>query len=127
MKGPNPGSPLDPSPAQRREELADERDRVADARDNAADRRDDAANLRDRYADELELVVDVSSLRGTQVHGPWGYRFGAVEHGPAGAIRAQVIDADGHEVVWAKGDTKADVLRDASRKLHEHESTLDKS
>jgi hypothetical protein len=109
----------------RRDELADKRDRIADLRDDAADVRDDLADKRDRSS-EGALAFDVDSLRCAQVAGPWGYRFGAVEQEAGGAILAQIIDGDGCEVAWAKGDTKHDLFLDASHKAHEHEANFDK-
>lgn len=112
--------------ADKRDHAADVRDHVADVRDELADKRDEVADQRDRTSEARELTLDVASLRGEQVSGPWGYRLAAVEQDSGEGIHAQIIDAGGREVAWAEGDTKPGLLRDASHKAHEHEATLDK-
>ena len=66
---------------------------------------------------------DVDSLLGEHVPGLDGYRFGAaVEHGLGDAVRIQILDGHGHEVGWAVGFTKHELIRDAMQKTQGHET-----
>jgi hypothetical protein len=67
----------------------------------------------------------VEDLIGQHVPGPDGYRFAAVERDLGDAVRVQIIDAKGHEVGWAAGLTKHDVIRDARRQTAAHAARRD--
>jgi len=71
-----------------------------------------------------EQVFDVASFRSEQVPGAGGYRFAAVERGSGGSIHAQIINAEGHEVAWAVGCTRSELIRDATQKAQARERSL---
>jgi hypothetical protein len=63
---------------------------------------------------------NVEDLIGQHVPGPDGYRFALLERDLGDAVRVQIVDAKGHEVGWAAGFTKHDVIRDARRQTAAH-------
>jgi hypothetical protein len=65
---------------------------------------------------------NIDSLRGQHVPGPDGYRFDAVERDNGVAVRIRIVDAKGHEVAWAAGFTKHDLLSDARKKTTAHKT-----
>ena len=80
---------------------------------------------REAPAEERDVAAGV---RGQQVPGVHGYRFAAVDRGGYGdPVCVQIINSAGHEVAWARGHTKPDLLRDAADKVRTHEATRSES